>query len=48
MNNKRKDKQSNEPVTGIPKLDSLPWVPAKSSIDALAKARAYQAKLEEE
>jgi hypothetical protein len=43
------DQNNKKNRTAFSKLDSLPWVPASSSIEALAISRRYlQAKSEEE
>jgi hypothetical protein len=45
----QQDDQNNKNLTAFSKLDSLPWVPASSLIEALAISRHYlKAKSEEE
>jgi len=46
----QKGSQGNKKsITGNPKLDSKPWVPSSSSIEALAKSTKYlQTKLNRE
>ena len=51
MNNSQKDKKNKRESAEEDlkaKLESLPWVPAKSSVHAMGIARAHFAKLEEE